>query len=240
VRRIRVPLAELRAGRLELSRDASHYLCVVHRLAAGARFVAFDVERALEAEATLVDVERGRAVCEVDEPSAASSGSIGVSLLQGAAKGDRLEQVVRGATALGVESVHVVITERSVVHPAGARVERLRAIALDAARQSGRGDLPRLETTTGLDVALAAVSGASLKICLAPGAEVPLAERVRGWKLGSSAVLLIGPEGGLTDLELDQARASGFVLASMGKLTLRTELAAVAALGCFAGQLTGS
>ncbi len=237
MRRVRVPLSALREGPLELSREAAHYLCVVHRLAPGASFLAFDVERAVEADATLTAVERGRARCEVSALRAAESGSLGVRLLQSAAKGDRLEQVVRAATALGAESVSVVQSERSVTEPGALRFERLRSVALDAARQSGRGDVPALLGPLELERALAEASPAALRICLAPGAERPLANLLTSWRAGEPAVVLIGPEGGLSSAELARASAAGFALAALGRLTLRTELAAVAALACFASKV---
>ena len=235
---MRVPLPLLASGPRDLPREAAHYLCVVHRLEAGSAFVAFDAELGLEAFGKIVLVERTRVTCELEAPKPARGGTLGVTLLQATAKGDRIEQVVRGATALGVERIVLVVAERSVARPADLRRERLRAISLEASRQSGRGDVPPIDGPVPLGERLAALADwTGLKLCLAPQATVPLAEHLDGSTPGSPAVILVGPEGGLTDAELGAARESGFLAAGLGPLTLRTELAAIAALGCFAGRM---
>lgn len=239
-RLVRVPLTALTAGPRDLAREAAHYLCVVHRLEPGSPFVAFDPELGLEATGTILSVERARVACELDVPTPARGGTLGVTLLQATAKGDRLEQVVRGATALGVERIVLVVAERSVARPADVRHERLRAISIEAARQSGRSDVPPLDGPLPLVEQLAKMAvWNGLKLCLAPRATVPLADRVQSSAPGSPAVILIGPEGGLSDAELRAAESAGFLSAGLGPLTLRTELAALAALGCFAGRLPG-
>jgi 16S rRNA (uracil1498-N3)-methyltransferase len=233
-------LPELHAGRSELPREQAHYVSVVHRLGNGDRFTAFDPESCLECDAQIVEVNRARVACLLEAPRAADIRGLGVTLLQGAAKGDRLDSVVRAATALGVDALRIVLTERSVAHPREMKVERLRAIAIEAARQCGRGDVPRLEGPEALAACLPSFGAVrALKLCLTPAAHEPLANLIRDWTPGTPVVLLVGPEGGLSAGEEEAARASGFAEAALGPLTLRTELAALAALACFAGRLPG-
>jgi 16S rRNA (uracil1498-N3)-methyltransferase len=240
-RRIRVNIGELRAGQRALDREQAHYVGVVHRLAVGDVFIAFDPEHALESDATITRSERGRIECELSEPRAAERRSLGITLLQGASKGDRLEQVVRAGTALGVARVVVVTSERSVASPSDMRRERLRSIALEAARQSGRGDLPEISGPTPLESALGALEPTpTLRLVLAPTSREPLAARIHDWTPEGSVALLVGPEGGLAPSELALAERSGFLDASLGPFTLRTELAAIAALACFVGKLPSS
>lgn len=237
-RSIRVYVAELVAGERELEREQAHYVGGVHRLSVGDAFIAFDPEQGLEADATITRAERGRIECELSEPRVAERRSLRITLLQGASKGDRLEQVVRAGTALGVARIVVVTTERSVASRSDMRRERLRTIALEASRQSGRGDLPEITGPTPLSEALAAIEGAvALRLVLAPTSQQPLAARIRDWSAEASAALLVGPEGGLSASELALAEAAGFADASLGPFTLRTELAAIAALACFVGKL---
>jgi 16S rRNA (uracil1498-N3)-methyltransferase len=233
-----VYVSGISAGPSELPREQAHYVGSVHRLGVGASFVAFDPELGIEADARILRAERGRIECDYAEPRSAARRSLGITLLQGAAKGDRLEQVVRAGTALGVARIVVVDCERSVATPSEMRRERLRTIALEAARQSGRGDLPELRGPVALEAALAELdANTHLRLCLSPTARAPLAERVRTWTPGQRSALLIGPEGGLTDAELSRARDFAFEEAALGPFTLRTELAAIAALACFAGTL---
>jgi len=239
---IRVYLEGLRAGRRQLPTEAAHYLARVQRLAAGDRFVAFDPEAVLEADATLLHVSRQGSECELAVPRAARRAELGVTLMQAAGKGDKLEEVVRAATALGAAEVRVVVSERSVARPGSERGARLRAVAVAAARQSGRGDVPRITGPLSLLDALGELSGLTqaLRICLHPRAALPLADAIAGSAAGGEALLLIGPEGGFSDAELASIEQSGFCLAALGPLTLRTELAAIAALGAFAARLPGA
>jgi 16S rRNA (uracil1498-N3)-methyltransferase len=94
--------------------------------------------------------------------------------------------------------------------------------------------LPRLEGIHSLSQTLATLAAeASLKLCLSPRARTPLGVRLRDWRLASPACVLIGPEGGFSDAELDLASAAGFESVALGPLILRTELAATVVLGCF-------
>jgi len=236
-RTVRVALEGLERGRRELSRGVSQYLCAVHRLGVGDAFIAFDPEAATECDATLLDADRRAATAELFEPRAAENrGSLAVTLLQGVGKGDKLEDVVRLVTALGARGVCFVSAERSVARPGAERAARLRSVAIEAARQSGRGDIPSIEGPLPFAQALEPWRGPGVtRLCLDPRAATPLFAR-----LDEPCVLLIGPEGGWSAEELADARAAGFESVALGPLTLRTELAAAAALGCFAARRAGS
>ncbi|HEY3494529.1 MAG TPA: RsmE family RNA methyltransferase [Polyangiaceae bacterium] len=233
-RSVRVPLEGLRGGERSVDGPAAHYLGRVHRLGPGARFVAFDPGARLEAAAEIVAAERGVLRCRFDEPTPArAAGERGLTLIQCAGKGDKLDEVVRAATALGVSVLRVAESERSVSRPSGssAKRERLLAVALDAARQSGRGDLPELAEPAPLAGLLAEYAARdACKLCLAPEAELGLGAALAA-RAGRELVLLVGPEGGLSEAELAGAAAAGFVSVSLGPLVLRTELAGIAALG---------
>jgi 16S rRNA (uracil1498-N3)-methyltransferase len=228
----RAPFAPLAAGDQQLPKDLGGYLVRVLRLRAGDAFVLFDPDTALEADAELLrDVP---AIARVGAPRAvARTSKRDVSLLQGLAKGDKPEQVVRAAVALGARSVSFVRTERSV---AGAelRTERLRAVMLDAARQCGRGDLPELGGL--LDFADAAGSGGGLRLLLDPNGTESLVEVLRGVRPEQAVTLAIGPEGGFSTEETAALQQAGFTPVRLSAYVLRTELAAVAALAVVAAH----
>jgi 16S rRNA (uracil1498-N3)-methyltransferase len=151
-RRVRLPLSGLRAGPMALPTEAAHYLLRVHRLGPGDRFVAFDPDAALEADAELLPREppagealgNGARQARSDGASAALRRRQGgirrvsilvgeprpaslrpgreVTLVQGLGKGDKTEAVVRDATELGVRRFMPVATERSVRRPSRAEV----------------------------------------------------------------------------------------------------------------------
>jgi 16S rRNA (uracil1498-N3)-methyltransferase len=236
----RVPIEELRAGERVLDRAATHYLVDVLRLPPGARFVAFDPEHALECDAELVETRGAATACRLSEPRRALMvPEHDVELVQGLGKGDKPEQVIRAATALGVASVLFVLSERSIAKP-GERGERRRErwhrVALDAARQSGRGNLPRIAGPVAVDEAFGAAPGESrARFCLDPAAPRSLGTALAELTPGARLAVAVGPEGGFTALELERAGAAGFARVRLGRLTLRTELAAIAALSVVLG-----
>lgn len=237
---VRVPVPALVTGLRDLLGEEAHYVTRVHRMGAGDEFVAFDPEAAVECTVAIQRCSVGRVTCEFGVVRPASRrGELPVTLLQAPGKTERLEEVVRAATALGVRGVHVLRSERSVFIPSEKHRERLRSIAVDGARQSGRGDLPRIEGPSTLLDALASVS-ASVRLCLHPRSPTSLAERLGAASLDAEVALLVGPEGGFSDAELAAIARLGFELAALGPLTLRAELAAIAALGALAARLPGS
>jgi 16S rRNA (uracil1498-N3)-methyltransferase len=204
----------------------------------GGRFVAFDPETGMEADARIVAM--GRDVrCMVGELRAAVDvAPRGLLLLQAIGKGDKPEQVLRAATALGVEHVVFVETRRAVVRVgdrAESRRARWHAIAVDAARQCGRGDVPRISGPLSLEESCAlAHDPVARRVYLSPHAKRGIAEAVAGFTWGEPLAVLIGPEGGLDDEEEAWCEGHGFVGVALGRFVLRTETATVATLGAIA------
>jgi RsmE family RNA methyltransferase len=233
---VRVPLTGLSPGERELDERATHYLRDVLRLRSGDAFLAFDAAAQLEADAALGEGTETSARCTLGEPrSAGRVVSSGIVLVQALGKGDKTEQVVRSATALGVAELHLVESARSVAR-AGGRADskraRLESIALDAARQSLRGDVPQICGPHAFERELEHWRGrAQLKLCLVPGAPETLRALTREWSPGAPIGLLVGPEGGLSEAEVVHAEQAGFVRCRFGELVLRTEIAGIAALG---------
>ena len=144
-----------------------------------------------------------------------------LTVAQALLKGDGLESVVRQGTEIGVAAFVPMLTERCVARDlAPRRLERLRAIAREAAEQSERGLVPTIADPVQFDD------------LLGPGLTI-LAER--GMRPGLAgldpvpATIVIGPEGGFTSDELDRATEAGASLASLGPRILRSESVAAAA-----------
>jgi 16S rRNA (uracil1498-N3)-methyltransferase len=237
VRSVRVAISRLSPGERRLEPESAHYLARVHRLRAGDTFVAFDPDARLEAPGEIVRVDHEAVSVRLGETvNARAVPLFDVTLIQCTGKGDKLDDVVRSTTALGVHAVIVAESARSIarIDPARAdkRRERWGAIALDAARQSGRGDVPDVQGPRRLDDVLATLAAdPATKLCMDPLAPTSFAEAVRRAMPSRTFVLLVGPEGGLSDEELALAERMGFTRARLGPFVLRTELAATAALG---------
>lgn len=230
-----MPVSPLAAGLVVLDPATSRYVVRVRRLGPGAALLAFDPEARLECDAELVDAHPRAARCLLGEPrSATAIGGLPVTLLQCAAKGDKLDRVVRDATALGARRVVVCAGARSVPRPDAAAAARWRRVAIQAARQSGRGDCPEVLGPVAFDRGLAEARG--LALALVPGAPTTLHAALDGWDPASDATLLVGPEGGLSPEEVARACAEGFLPAALGPFVLRTETAATAALAVLASR----
>ena len=234
-KRVRVPLPQLAAGERELDAKTAHYLRDVLRLRAGETFVVFDPVTKLEADARLAE-SADAVYCGIGAlREGTRGGDTGITLVQCLGKGDKTEIVVRSATALGAAEVHLVESARSVARVGergDAKHARLEAIALDASRQSGRVDVPKIVGPHSLTSELDGWREVpAIKLCLVPGAVRSLRAVTADWSLGSPIAVLIGPEGGLAAEEIAAAEAAGFVAASFGELVLRTEIAGTAVLG---------
>jgi 16S rRNA (uracil1498-N3)-methyltransferase len=215
VHRFFVPPQAAIADRFPLPALIEHQVRRVLRLRDGDPLVLLTgdgSELACRLEGTDCVVETRRAA--VGEPAHR------LTVVQAVLKGDALETVVGQGTEIGIAAFRLVVAERSVVRELPPRrLERLRAIAREAAEQSERGIVPRVSEPIPLAEALE------------PGA-VLLAERSHGSRLSDLAppsAVVVGPEGGFTPAELAAAEAAGVPFATLGRRILRSETVAVAA-----------
>lgn len=237
--------ATLASGRrVELPAAAALHLTRVLRLRDGATLTVFD-GRGGEYGATLHLGHRGAAIVEVGEHRAIERESpLRITLLQGLARGERMDWVIQKATELGVAAIVPVASQRSVVQLEAERGDRRlqhwRAVAAAACEQCGRNTPPHIGAPRNFSEALAEVATFPLRIVLEPDSGRALGEVLGGRRGGATELaLLVGPEGGWDALEIALAGEAGCVTASLGPRVLRTEtagLAALAALQCLAGD----
>lgn len=235
---IRTPVVKLSAGPRTLGPETSHHLCRVLRLREGDRFVAFDPEARTEADATVIDASGEAARVTIGEVRPAQTvATAPVVLVYGLAKGDKVDAVVRDATELGATRIVVTRTSRAVAkllaERASTKLERWRRIAEQAARQCGRADPPEIEGVFDWRAALESARPATgACFCLWENATEPLGPLLTTAVSTESALCFaIGPEGGLTEAEVAEARGAGFAPVSLGRFVLRTETVAAAVLG---------
>ena len=232
--------ADLAVGaELELPRDSVDHLVKVLRLGVGARITLFN-GRGGEYAASLASLERRHATATVlaHDPVERES-PVSVTLMQAVARGEKMDWVLQKATELGVAAIQPIEAERSVVQLQGDRAEKRRlhwqGIVQSACEQCGRNRLPTLGSPQGLESACLAYARdrpAALKLTLDPEAATPLdaAKLAAAATRGGDIAILIGPEGGWSDAEVQRAAAAGFIGVRLGPRVLRTETAALAAL----------
>ncbi len=152
-----------------------------------------------------------------------------ITLLQGISRGERMDYALQKAVELGVNHIIPVITERCNVPLTGGRAEKRLAhwqgIITSACEQSGRSILPILSNVTQLEEAINNCT-VKCRLVLDPLADSGLTTLATQ----NEVALLIGPEGGLAEQEIQQAVNVGFQATTMGPRILRTETATVAAL----------
>jgi 16S rRNA (uracil1498-N3)-methyltransferase len=230
---LRVPLEALAPGERQLAGAVARYILRVHRRSVGDRLACFDPELGLEADAEIVRVAADRLECRFDNVRPSGYCAHPICLLQGLAKGHKPDATLAEATALGVESIIFVDSERTVVRleaeRGAARRERWQRIAAEAARQSGRGNVPSIEGPFPFETALGRLT-APRRLLLSPRG-TPLLRLLADWRDEQRVALLVGPEGGFSRGEIERTAEFGFLEASLGPTTLRSELAGVAALG---------
>jgi 16S rRNA (uracil1498-N3)-methyltransferase len=231
---LRVPVALVAPGLAALSPEAATYVTRVHRLGVGASFIAFDPERAVEAEAELVEVTRVSAVARVGAiRPALVRPARRVTIVQAVAKGEKMDAIIRDATELGATRIAPVTTDRSVARPDAARVERWKRIAVEAARQCGRGDVPGIDMPAKLSAVVSklAPQDGEAAFCLDPWAGAPLGPALAALRAETPVTFLVGPEGGFEEAEIEAAERVGWQRVTLGALILRTETVCPAVLG---------
>jgi len=154
-----------------------------------------------------------------------------LTLAQGVSRGERMDLVVQKATELGVARLVPVLTERSIVRLDEEQSDRKsnhwRAIAIAACEQCGRNRLPEVALPARLREFLHQPAGDSVRLLLSPLARQRIGDVPRPAR---GVTVLIGPEGGLSDAEQEDALSAGFIAVNLGPRVLRTETAAIAAL----------
>jgi 16S rRNA (uracil1498-N3)-methyltransferase len=230
------PVAGL--DRAPLGAAAAKHLLTVLRLKPGASLVLFDGS-GFEYEATLEQADRKQAWVKIlRSRGPAVESPLQVSLAQGISRGERMDYTVQKAVELGVAAILPVLTERSVVKltadSAAKKREHWQAVVTSACEQSGRVKVPPVALPESFGHFLDKQRGSELKLLLDPLAESGLDGLPKPPE--GKVILLVGPEGGLSENERELAKRMGFEGLRLGPRILRTETAALVALSLLQSQ----
>jgi len=218
--------------RLIVEGSAANHITRVLRLRSGDELTVFDGNGG-EFGARIEEFRKDTVIVSVDEHKTVDRESpLSLTLVQGISRGERMDWIIQKATELGATRVVPVFTKRSVVRlddkQAERKLQHWRAITIAACEQCGRNRLPDLVTPVDFfDVLPETFTPNSTRLLLSPQADLRI-DDLRD--IHGGVTVLIGPEGGLDEVEQEAAIAAGFKAVRMGPRVLRTETAAIAAL----------
>jgi len=238
-----VPIEQIADTSLFIAGSDVNHIVNALRMAPGEKFVALDGKgseylcafRSADDERVLADILEKKPV-SAELPSK-------LYLFQGLPKGEKMDFIIQKAVELGVYEVVPVITERTIVRldtaKAAKKTTRYNAIAESAAKQAGRGIIPKVLAPMTWNAALS--YAAELDRVLIPyelERNMEKTKRTLGeLKPGESIGVFIGPEGGFAGREVNEAIDMGAVSISLGKRILRTETAGLAILAALMFQM---
>ncbi|MBS0360118.1 MAG: 16S rRNA (uracil(1498)-N(3))-methyltransferase [Proteobacteria bacterium] len=227
---------DLTAGaELALDHGQSHYLASVMRLSAGDELALFN-GRDGEWRAVVSVVTKRAVGVRAETLLRPQAPAPDLDLVVALVKRARVETIVEKAAELGARRVRLTLTERT--NADHTRLDRLTAIATEAAEQTGRLDVPAIEAPAKLDKLIDGwEAGRRLLFCDEAGDAAPVLEALSTAPAGPWAIL-IGPEGGFSPKERERLRALPYATpVTLGPRILRADTAAIAALSLWQAAL---
>lgn len=232
VTRLHVALPLSAGIEINLPEDASNHLVRVLRLGIGDTCVLFN-GNGHDFPARLVEVGKRVVRVELAQGIAIDNESpLRLVLLQGVARGEKMDLILQKATELGVASVQPLYSQRSEVKLDAARADKRlahwRGVVQSACEQCGRARVPDVAAPLPLTQAIASLPVGGLRLILDPDATASVLQL----KLDRSqpVYLAVGPEGGWSPRDIDQLGTAGFSGVRLGPRVLRTETAGIAAI----------
>ena len=217
-----------------LSLDESHHLTRVLRLRVGDEVTIFD-GRGHQFAARVTQAAKTATLTILHAIPAPPPPPVPIVLVQAVLKGDKMDDVIRDATMVGVATIVPIVTERSLVSVSaltkGRAVNRWTRVAIASAKQCGRADLPAIQPPIGFDAWLATPFGGRRLMFAEPASE-PRPRTLRAALAGSkraAIACIVGPEGGWAVAEREKARAAGCIAVTLGSMTLRADAAGLVA-----------
>ena len=214
--------------------SAARHLSSALRMKAGQAIILFNGEGG-EYTAELTQVSKNRVVAAVLEYLEINRESpLKLHLAIGVSRGERMDLIVQKATELGATEITPLFTERTEVKLNGERLEKKvrhwQQITISACEQCQRNLVPQVNRPTPLSQWLSGFESEQLKLVLHHRTEKSLGDLSREYQSATDLCLLVGPEGGLGENEIESAMASGFLPLALGPRVLRTETAPLAAI----------
>jgi 16S rRNA (uracil1498-N3)-methyltransferase len=234
--------------KIEIDRELAHHLQDVLRVKVGETLLLVD-EQPKRYHARVIESLPGRLLLRIEGEERSVQKRAMVRLGIGLLKGEKMDWVLQKATELGAAVISPLVTRRVIAKPKSDRLshqhDRWSKILTEAAQQSGRWEIPRLDPPGDLESFLAGTNPGFKLIFYEAAPTDRLQRKIKEAIDPFSSLspvqgtLLIGPEGGWEKSEVDQAIEKGYSLLSLGERTLRAETAALAALSIVQYEIEG-
>jgi 16S rRNA (uracil1498-N3)-methyltransferase len=233
LQRLAITPSQLHNKQILLASEQQHYLGRVLRLSEGDRFIAMD-----GTGNSWLAVFLGNQAQILESIIVKSELKISVTLILALPKGNGFDEVVRCCTEIGVSCIIPTLSDRTLLQPSPQKLERWRRIAKEAAEQSERSIIPTILEPLPLNQALAAATAKYLYFCVARR-NSPHLQTVLPLSIPAEIAIAIGPEGGWTTQEIENAIAAGFQLVSLGNRVLRAITASIVAMSLVSAAFDG-
>lgn len=222
-------------GKLKLTGDNAHHIKNVLRMPPGSEIHLISLINGQKAKARICSLEASHVWVNVAEiPAETDKRRLQFIIAQGLPKADKMDFIVQKAVELGVSGIVPVTMERCVVRydadKKTARRERWQRIALEAAKQCGQDQVPEIAEICSLEALLNKIDFTATAVFLLYEGKTALSlKQALACPAPAMCLLIIGPEGGFSEGEVDLCRQSGVQTVTMGPRILRTETASLAA-----------
>src|SRR3954454_20065283 len=234
--RFYLPTLDTAASSAVLPAEEGNHLARVMRLGVGDDIAVFD-GRGHEMRARVASASREKITVELIESlTAAPEARVPITLVQAVLKGDKMDDVVRDATMMGVAAIEPIVTVHTAVRmkalTEGQGSDRWRRIAVASAKQCRRAVLPVIGNGTPFHEWVVQDTAETRLLLVEPTVAVegrPVAT-LQGQR-PASATLMVGPEGGWAGEEIQVAVRAGWVPITLGRRTLRADAVAIVAIG---------
>lgn len=228
---------DIRNGQAHFSVEQSHQISRVLRLPAGERVMVLD-NAGWQYAAELVEVGRRATAVLRHKSPAANEPTLHLTLFQALLKRDNFEWALQKGTEVGVSRFVPLLTARTVAQPPH-KLERWERILAEAAEQCRRGRIPDLAAPLRLADAWHEAAKADIALLPWEGASDLTVKTVLAGKQPQSVALLIGPEGGWTEEEVENGRSHGIIPVTLGPRILRAETAAIVSAALIMAETDG-
>jgi len=235
LRRFFVPRGDFKDQKVYIKDSDAHHLTQVLRLKEGEKVIVFD-GTGVEYQIIINSIASGLVVGEIQGvTSSVRDSRINVTLVQGIPKGDKMELIIQKCTELGIAKIIPVLTQRTVVKLDDEKRERRRdrwqKIAQEASKQCKRATVPQIGEISTWDKYLNQIDNNEAILVLWENETTgSIKSYLQENKDISQLTMVIGPEGGLAQPEVEKLLAMGAQTVSLGPRILRTETAGLAAL----------